>query len=459
MNRDVCVFYSAENSTGKTTIMRAILYSLGFSIPSTEIVKFENYEFKIFVTIKEKSFDILRRENYIFINDIEFDLNIEQNSAISTIFGITNPELLDNLLGTFYFDQEKGWTLLNRGTIIGKNRFTIEAFFRGLKEDESDESYQMVAKINALRKKIAQYNLILSVAEYQDAVAQLLDESTDVNTYNKENIVSIAEKKMNLSKIESELSLLNGIIRENKNFANYIEKKKVYVNNPAGGDPILVTRKSLLGYNDVTEMNEIRRNMLIAQRSQLKKQIADIESQGEKQMTLDNLPTIDEELTRNLSKIEGISALSVKRVLDDFKRQKKLWEETLNNKTKTDNPWVLKAFESIISYSEDLNIPIDYKIDIFTHNLKGKSGAILHKMVFAYKLTYIKLLSEKIGYSLPIFCDSPSGREVETKSVEKMMKIFKRDFANHQLILSSIHKYDDILENAKIIQLDGTLFD
>ena len=45
LNSDVCVFYSKENSTGKTTLMRAILYTLGFSIPNTELIKFENYEF------------------------------------------------------------------------------------------------------------------------------------------------------------------------------------------------------------------------------------------------------------------------------------------------------------------------------------------------------------------------------------------------------------------------------
>ena len=79
-------------------------------------------------------------------------------------------------------------------------------------------------------------------------------------------------------------------------------------------------------------------------------------------------------------------------------------------------------------------------------------------MVFAYKLTFIKLLTQKVGYSIPIFCDSPSGREVEKETIDLMLKILRRDFSDHQLVLASIYKYENILSNANIIEMDGTLF-
>ena len=41
------------------------------------------------------------------------------------LFGNCNDDILLNLLGTFYIDQEKGWTLLNRGTVIGSVHFNI----------------------------------------------------------------------------------------------------------------------------------------------------------------------------------------------------------------------------------------------------------------------------------------------------------------------------------------------
>ena len=35
------------------------------------------------------------------------------------------PSLIDNLLGAIYIDQEKGWTLLNRGKAIAGVHFNI----------------------------------------------------------------------------------------------------------------------------------------------------------------------------------------------------------------------------------------------------------------------------------------------------------------------------------------------
>lgn len=175
-------------------------------------------------------------------------------------------------------------------------------------------------------------------------------------------------------------------------------------------------------------------------------------------MRLFSLPTLDEELTKRLANIQGISAVEVDSILKKLKKERTDLTNILKNRTKNDNPWIYQAYEIICKYTQELNLSFDYKIDIFTHNLKGKSGAVLHKMVFAYRLAYIKLLSEKIGYALPIFCDSPSGREVEKETIDIMLRILQRDFSEHQLIVASIYKYEDALPNASIIEMDGTLF-
>ena len=219
-----------------------------------------------------------------------------------------------------------------------------------------------------------------------------------------------------------------------------------------------VNRETLLDYQDVTEINQARRSMLIAQRNALKKQLAELTSQQEKQVRLFSLPTLDEELTKRLANIQGISAVEVDSILKKLKKERTDLTNILKNRTKNDNPWIYQAYEIICKYTQELNLSFDYKIDIFTHNLKGKSGAVLHKMVFAYRLAYIKLLSEKIGYALPIFCDSPSGREVEKETIDIMLRILQRDFSEHQLIVASIYKYEDALPNASIIEMDGTLF-
>ena len=158
LDANVCLFYSANNSTGKTTLMRSILYCFGFQIPNTERVKFENYEFKL--TIEKDGVEnlIYRKNQLLKIDDLEFDLPADEMNAVGMIFGIENLELIENLLGTIYFDQDKGWTLLNRGKIIGNNRFTIESFFRGLNDVNDSDSYNLQRKIREIDREIDEFN-------------------------------------------------------------------------------------------------------------------------------------------------------------------------------------------------------------------------------------------------------------------------------------------------------------
>lgn len=459
LNSDIVVFYSDENSTGKTTLMRAILYAFGFSVPSTELVNFEEFEFMIKLINNNKIYILQRKSNLLTINEQEFDLPIDQMSAHMFLFDIGNAEILSNLLGVIYFDQEKGWTLLNRGTIIGLNRFSVEGFFRGLKEDESNESYQIVEKIKALNKKIAEYKLMLNVAEYQVAVSQDIGKKLDFQTYDQSIESVLIEKKQELNDIDEELSNLNDVIKKNKQFSDYLEMKNIYVINPNDvNSPIRVTKANLFSYDEVEEVNSVRKSMLVAKRNKVKREIAAIESAQEKQLTLSNLPTADEEMTRRLAGIKGIGAVEVKSMLSKLIKEKNGLSDVLKDRTKTNNTWITDAYKIISDYAQELNIPFSYKIDIFTSNLKAKSGAILHKMVFIYKLAYIKLISQKLGYPIPIFCDSPSGREVKSETINEMLNLLKRDFSNHQIFIASIYKYESVFNEANIFELDGSLF-
>lgn len=455
----VNIIHSEENGTGKTTLLRAILYTLGFPVPSMELTRFEHYDFRLDIILNDTQFIVERKENLLKINAQEFDLPIDQRAAHTFLFGNGNGEILSNLIGTIYFDQEKGWTLLNRGTIIGLNRFNVESFFRGLKEDESAESYNIVERVNALNKKIAQYKLMLNVAEYQATLNQEVEQKLDYQTYQQGLDSALVEKRLQLQKIEEEISRLTDVMKKNKHFSDYIEMKRVYIKNPTGGDPIRVTKDTLFDYDSVEEVNSARKSMYIAERGAIKRQIAALEASQEKQTTLLNLPTADEEIAMRLASIRGISSLEVKTMLGRFQKEKDALTEELTMRTKTNNTWVTDGYGIVSNYAKELGIPFDYKIDIFTRNLKAKSGTILHKMVFIYKLTYIKLLSQKLGYPLPIFCDSPSGREVKRTTISEMLSVLKRDFAKHQVFIASINKYDEVFSDAKVFVVDGTLFD
>ena len=128
--------------------------------------------------------------------------------------------------------------------------------------------------------------------------------------------------------------------------------------------------------------------------------------------------------------------------------------------TKQDNGAVLELHNCISAYAKELDVSETYvspnKDYIFTKDLKSLSGTILHKIVFSFKMAYIKLIREKTGTALPIVLDSPSGREVEHSTVETMLKIIQRDYSDHQLIVASIHEYD--LKDKKIVEFKDRLF-
>jgi len=456
--RDVNIFFSEGNTTGKTTLMRSVLYSFGFPIPSTELVKFDKFKFSLEIIRGNTLYTIERKGRLLTINGNEYDLPIEQASAHTMLFGTDNPDILSNILGAIYFDQEKGWTGLNRFTTISKNRFNVESFFRGLKDDEDDVSRQLVARATMLDEKIKKYKMMLNIFEYQESLTHK-NSTSEYKTHKQASNEELLVKNSQLKRVEDEIVMMTEVMRRNKNFSDYISSKKLFVKNPAGGSPILVTKETLIGCTETDKLNEIRKDKLVADRHRLKKEIAELEAKVRKEDNIFGLPNLEDEIERRFSSVQGLNSIQIKAMLEKFQKEEEDLRKKIMEKAKKDNDWVAKAHRIIQRYFEELGVPSKYKVDVFTRELKTKSGAVLHEMVFAYKMAYIQLLSEKLGYALPIFCDSPSGREVEVKKIDLMLGIIKRDFSRHQLIMASIKKYQQIFSDANVISMDGTLFD
>ena len=55
------LIYSTANSVGKTTLLRALLYSLGYNVPGTKRFPIEKYEYEVRLTLDDGTGLILRR--------------------------------------------------------------------------------------------------------------------------------------------------------------------------------------------------------------------------------------------------------------------------------------------------------------------------------------------------------------------------------------------------------------
>jgi hypothetical protein len=154
-----------------------------------------------------------------------------------------------------------------------------------------------------------------------------------------------------------------------------------------------------------------------------------------------------------------IDAIATKRIIGKLDRERKSIEESISQSVRFNNPIIAELYGLISEYAKELDIDERFvrpsEMDIFTSDLKSLSGAIFHKIVFAFKMSYIKLIHAHTGTRLPIILDSPSGREVDHINVTDMMTILSRDFSEHQIIIASIHSYD--FPSPHIIEIEKQL--
>ena len=454
----VNIIFSHKNSAGKTTFLRSIFYALGYPVPSTKGMKFDGMEFWMTIENNSTLYKIYRHNSFLSIDDgssqVDYSLPTDWYEIHAKLTGCNNKDILDNLLGACYMDQEKGWTLLNRGKVIGNIPFNIEALVRGLGGKKcADELLQL----EAVKRQIKKYEYMHSVAEYQEAIHEV---GEDIEYDAPDEVIDrqIEVLKVEREPITDELKQIKSILRRNKLLAEYIADMKLAVQTPTG-DEIPVTQDTLVGFIDNIELLTARREMLAANLEEINRRIASLEKKKVKEERLFRVQTAIEAFDSDIKKI-SVDAIATQRIIDQLKREKQKLQEQIREMTKKDNGVVIELHNCISAYAKELEVDETYveanKDYIFTNDLKSLSGTILHKVVFSFKMAYIRLIKEKTGIILPIFLDSPTGREVEHGTVEKMLQIIQRDYPEHQIVVASIYDYE--LKNKKIIEFKDRLF-
>jgi len=452
------VIYSQKNATGKTTFLRAIFYALGYPVPSTKGVKFDEMEFWLTLESRDKHFRIFRYGSYLSIDDgteqVDYSLPTDFYDVLIAITGCENKDVLDNLIGSSYMDQEKGWTLLNRGKVIGNISFNIEALVRGLGGKGCDSE---ILELEAVKRSLKKYEYMQSVGKYQEEIHEA---GGDIEFDTPEEVRDIRLEMLRVERepLLEELRQIKSILRKNKLLVEYISGFKLIVQSSTG-EEIPVTQETLVGFIDNTEFLVARREMLSADLEAVNKKIAALQKQKEKDEGLFKVQTTIEAFDSDIRKI-NVDPVATQRIIDQLRRERQKLQERIRAMTEQDNGVVVELHNCISTYAKELGVSEAHvapnKDYIFTNDLKSLSGSILHKIVFSFKLAYVKLIREKAGIILPIVLDSPSGREVEHSTVESMLKIIQRDFSDHQLIIATIYEYE--LKDKKVIEFKNRLF-
>ncbi len=454
------LIYSKKNSAGKTTFLRAIIYSLGYPIPNTRGINFKKMEFWLTIEKANKQYRIYRRDSYISVDDgkeqVEYSLPVDFYEMMMHITGCKNREIVNNLLGAFYVDQEKGWTLLNRGIVIGDVHFNIEELVRGLDGRNCDEELK---RLKIVEESLKKYRYMMSVSDYQE---RLFEEGDDVeyDTPDEKIEIDIEMLKSEREPVQKEIRQISDIQRKNKILVDYISDFKLVVKS-SSGEVIPVTKDTLLDFDDNREFLAGRKKILAMDLERIDKKISKLEEKKNNNRYLFKVETAIEAFDSNIKKIK-VNPIATNSIIKDLEKQRRKLKSVINKKTITNNSVVQELHDCISKYAKELGVNEEYvsprRDYIFTSDLKSLSGAILHKIVFSFRLAYIKLIKEKTGIVLPIVLDSPSGREVEHSTVKKMINILRRDYSEHQFIVASIYDYELKNKNNNIIEfVDGIL--
>ena len=264
------LIFSKTNTKGKTTYLRLLFYSLGYPIPNMKGINFEKIETTIVFSEKGREYTVERNGNFLQLSveseKICFTLPSEHDAFLSYIFQYENTKVIRNLLGFLYIDQDKGWSLLNRGTVVGRIKFNIEELLAGLNNTDISD---LLDKRKRLEYDKNKYSALLNIQELSEQVYENHGEIF-VSDVEKDLSEKISYINLKISNLNDSLREINALIRSEKQFFNYIDSMKLYVKGPNGD--IRVTKDTLVNAPESTEFLKARQSVLVTDIEKLKRQ-------------------------------------------------------------------------------------------------------------------------------------------------------------------------------------------
>lgn len=447
----VLITSEGEHSRGKTSLVRFLLYALGYPISQTDGMEYYSFRTKLVIEVDKKEYILIRDGNSQFINNTLFDGKIKNRNSlenipmINNILNIADYNITKSLIGSFYIDQEKGWSLLNRGFVVGKIYFGIEEFLGSLfKVNEFDKILTEKHEIEEEKNKLS---FIIKIKEERKEYKEKI---VSVNGKNEQYffIKELEEQKNELDykifKKRKEINKNELLLEQNEKFIKAIENMNIVLT--VDNKNVIVTRENIKDYDfnkDIIELkiNELKLELevLEKERNKKRKELLKIRSNFSEKETKDEVTNILSEL----GKIEiDDTIINVMKINNTNKTK-------INNKKIKDSlDDYVKEFWGIMKpILSDLQVPSEYMKEdtVLKSKLKGLSGMQLHKLTFGYKIALNILVKNKLNIILPFIIDSPRSGEANEEISSLMLNVCFKYLNNNQIIISSVYS-DYILD-------------
>ena len=441
--------FSKTNTKGKTTYLRLLFYSLGYPIPNMKGIYFEKIETTIVFSEKGKDYTVERNRNLLQLSvgteKLLFTLPSEHEAFLCYIFQYENIKVIRNLLGFLYIDQDKGWSLLNRGIVIGRIKFNIEELLAGVNNIDISGLLEKKKRLEYEKNK---YKALLNIQELSEQVYEQHGEIF-VSDIEKDISERIAYINLKIHTLNDSLKEINALLRQEKQFFNYIDSMKLYVKTPDGNIP--VNRDTLVYAPESTEFLKARQSILATDIEKLKRQKAELNSQlsdytiKNSQMSLFPQEAQDDLINKKIASLSTVDQDLISDLITKTTEELRRTKNEIKTTVKTGNSYIAKIYRYVLDYATKLKVDekMVHKEDyIFTSDLKSMSGAVLQKMVFAFKIAFLKVIEEAMGTKLFIVIDSPKSKELDDNNTELIMNLIREELSDNQVFISSIYDFD-----------------
>lgn len=406
---------SDKNRSGKTTLMRSIVWAMGIK-GHFLTDKIDVKTLKTILTF-DNEVQLYRKNDEIKVlrNGVEkqFDITSEYDEFINFAYGLST-SLFEALLFGCYIDQDNGWKVINRGKISpNSSNYNLENLLLLIsKQEQKAREYEDLWKrYKGIEKKAIELKEAKKVMRYSAKTIKL-SESQEVIISRMNHYNNLLEKS------RERLKVLRTSASSDRKFIDFIDNNDVMVS--VDGKMHKLTKDSLV----VNQFENIwiKREIELVQKNitEYSLKLDELASSISQQLELFNDSNTDNEAIKEF----GFLNSKIDNMIFNLKSKRTNIKKTMDNFISR-NAKVFNEFIASITEICDF-VKVDPRKIISSEKWKGLSGTRRMVLVLSIRVAFNKIAFDQGLPSLPMIIDSPAANEIDDEFIAKINEIIEK---------------------------------
>ena len=439
---------SGKNSMGKTSLVRFIIWGMGFDVALTS--NFNPADCETSIELYHNDVRKLIRKNgqieaFFKETSIKYSLPDQEALLMRSLLPMFSDQVREQILGFMYFDQDAGYHDWNRNVVtqrLAKDRsykISIDALLAELANFDYSNYLKKMKSFENVKEQTKSLNKMI------DSIAENLKFSDPKNIKRSIQQISdqISVKQLQLSQVKSKKNLFISGLQDSENFYKLLDKLsiKARVDNKV----INIDRENVV----VDKVQKVRSTNFLKyysnQEDKLTKELESLIAQRQIIKSTDDsndLELISKENSfvrlQQLLSSSGIQSSDSKAVYTDVSAAESRSKAELKNQIKNSDPYS-DIWNVIISLGKSVGLSSlinQHHNGLLDRTIKS-SGATRSLIIMVYRLGILKYLCAKAGLVLPLILDSPASQEMDSENLTSLLGMIKINFSDFQLIVAT----------------------